>query len=377
MKILHIISGLNSGGAEGVLCRLVINDKRNTHYVVSLTNKGFYGKDLEKNKIFLKSLMIKKNIFIFIKFIQLVFLIRHIKPDVVQCWMYHAELFGGLAAKLSGIKKIFWNIRNSDLNPLWSKKSTIYLAKLCSFFSNSVPTKIISCSRKSTITHVHMGYKKNKILLIPNGFDDKKFTFKAQNYLNWREKLKISRKIVVFGFVGRWNSQKDFETLFKAFSNFLSENNNKKIFKLLLIGSQLNSSNKKFLRQIKKYNLNKHIIYLDETNRINEVINIIDIGIFSSKGNEGFPNVIAEKMLTRIPCIVSDVGDASIIVGNTGWVFKRRDWLDLSRKIKFVYNNIYVHKFKWNRKKNESRNRIKNHFSLNKMISDYHKIWVK
>ena len=43
-----------------------------------------------------------------------------------------------------------------------------------------------------------------------------------------------------------------------------------------------------------------------------------DIGIFSSKGNEGFPNVIAEKMLTKIPCIVSDVGDAARIIGKNG-----------------------------------------------------------
>ncbi|OUW95811.1 MAG: hypothetical protein CBD97_02450 [Pelagibacteraceae bacterium TMED237] len=377
MKILHIISGLNSGGAEGVLCRLVLNDKKNTHYVVSLTNKGFYGRDLAKNNIFLKSLQIKKNFFILVKFIELIFLIRNIKPDVVQCWMYHAELFGGLAAKFSGIRKIFWNIRNSDLNPIWSKKSTIYLAKLCSHLSNYVPKKIISCSKKSTKTHVDMGYKRNKILFIPNGFDDKKFKFKLQNYLNWREKLKISKKIVVFGFVGRWNSQKDFETLFKAFSNFLAKNNKKNNFKLLLIGSQLNSSNIQFLRLIKKYNLKKNIIYLDETNKINEVINIIDIGIFSSKGNEGFPNVIAEKMLSKIPCIVSDVGDASIIVGNTGWVFKKGDWSDLSDKIRFVYDKIYVHKLKWNIKRNASRNRIKNNFSLNKMVKEYHKIWTK
>ena len=52
MKILHIISGLKSGGAEGVMYRLIDNDTINDHYVISLTDEGFYGQKLKKKKIF-------------------------------------------------------------------------------------------------------------------------------------------------------------------------------------------------------------------------------------------------------------------------------------------------------------------------------------
>ena len=44
-----------------------------------------------------------------------------------------------------------------------------------------------------------------------------------------------------------------------------------------------------------------------------------------------FPNVIAEKMLTSIPCIVADVGDSRRIVGKSGWVYKKGTGLILKK----------------------------------------------
>ena len=104
MKILHIISGLKSGGAEGVMYRLIDKDSINTHSVISLTDGGFYGQQLKK-KIFLKYLYFKKNIGSFITFFKLLFIIKKINPDIIQCWMYHGDFLGGLAARLLRKKK--------------------------------------------------------------------------------------------------------------------------------------------------------------------------------------------------------------------------------------------------------------------------------
>lgn len=375
MKILHIISGLRSGGAEGVLYRLVCNDFKNDHYVISLTDEGFYGNLLKKKNIHVSCLNIKKNLTLIFRFFKLILLIRKINPNVVQTWMYHADILGGLAARFLGKKKIYWNLRNSDLNVQWSNKSTIFLAKLSSYLSYIIPFQIISCSNKSTKTHIELGYSKKKILLINNGFDKKKFCYSKKNKKYWKHRLNINNKYTIFGFVGRWSDQKDFETLFKAFGYFLRTLKYPNLIKLLLIGKDINNNNKKLSKIINRYGLINNLILVDETKTVNEILSIIDIGIFASKGNEGFPNVIAEKMLTKIPCITANVGDSEKIIGKNGWIYKKRDWIDLNKKIKFVYKHIFFNPSVWTYKKNFSRSRIINNFSLGKMINSYNKLY--
>ena len=375
MKILHIISGLNSGGAEGVLYRLICKDNKNDHHVISLTDQGIYGDLLKKKNISIDCLNIKKNFYSVFFFIKLIFLIKKKNPNLIQCWMYHADLLGGIAGRIVGIKKIYWNLRNSDLNFQWSNKTTILISKIASYLSYILPYRIISCSNKSSTTHLELGYCKKKIFLITNGFDEKRFYFSKKLKQNWKYKLKIHDNNIVFGFVGRWSNQKDFETLFKAFSFFRENTKNSNNLKLLLVGKDINKDNYELSEKIRKYRLIRNIILVDETIHINQLLNVVDIGVFSSKGNEGFPNAIAEKMLTKIPCIVADVGDTKKIVGNIGWVYKKRDWIDLNKKLNFVYNNFFLNHKIWIVKKNFSRKRIIDNFSLDQMIERYNKIW--
>ena len=87
-------------------------------------------------------------------------------------------------------------MRNSDLNLKWSNKITIYLAKLNSLLSHFIPDKIISCSNKSTQTHLQLGYCKRKIVLIDNGFDTTKFNFKKKYRTFGDQILKFIEKIL-------------------------------------------------------------------------------------------------------------------------------------------------------------------------------------
>ena len=103
MKVLHIITGLEDGGAEAVLYGLCTEDTKNKHIVVSLKGEGKYGKLLNKKGIICYSLNKKiANIF------KLIWIIRREKPDVIQTWLYHGNLIGGSIAKMTGCKKIMW-----------------------------------------------------------------------------------------------------------------------------------------------------------------------------------------------------------------------------------------------------------------------------
>ena len=73
---------------------------------------------------------------------------------------------------------------------------------------------------------------------------------------------------------------------------------------------------------IKKFNLKDEVILLGPQKNIDKVMNLIDIHISASEYGEAFPNVVAEAMASGTPCVVTNVGDSSLIVGKTGWIVR-------------------------------------------------------
>src|SRR5690606_1321067 len=108
-------------------------------------------------------------------FFKLINLIKADRPDVVQTWMYHADLLGGIAARLAGVRRVFWGIRHSILEKGKSKRSTILIARLCGMLSRWIPEKIICCAHKALEVHADIGYDSSKLLVISNGYDLTRF----------------------------------------------------------------------------------------------------------------------------------------------------------------------------------------------------------
>ncbi len=106
MKIVHIITGLNNGGAEAVLYRLVTNDKKYKHIVVSLMDLGKYGPMLQDKNIEVICLNMPKGKITFYGLMTLYKTLKKIKPDIVQTWMYHADLLLQVLKKYFGIYDI-------------------------------------------------------------------------------------------------------------------------------------------------------------------------------------------------------------------------------------------------------------------------------
>ena len=104
MKIVHIITGLNDGGAEHTLFKICKYDNLNKHIVISLTGPGKYFSLLKKLKI--KVYCLKASFFSIHKFFFLIRLLHLLNPDIVQTWLVHADFVGGIAARLASIKKI-------------------------------------------------------------------------------------------------------------------------------------------------------------------------------------------------------------------------------------------------------------------------------
>ncbi|MGE8636156.1 MAG: glycosyltransferase, partial [Achromobacter piechaudii] len=114
LHVLHVITGLGQGGAESVLLRLATYPEPGvTHTVVSLTDEGIYGERLRAAGVTVHALGMKRGRVSLGGFLALRRLIANSRADVVQTWMYHADLIGGLAARMAGVRAIAWGIRNS------------------------------------------------------------------------------------------------------------------------------------------------------------------------------------------------------------------------------------------------------------------------
>lgn len=373
MRVIHIITGLNNGGAEGVLYRLCKHDTTNSHIVVSLMDEGKYGPMLQSAgvEIFCLNLLSGK---ISISALWRLFkFIRLYKPDVVQTWMYHADLIGGLVARLAGVKNVYWNIRHTELVPGQSKKTTILVAKACALLSRFVPKGIVCCAQKAIHVHAGLGYVISKMKFIGNGYDLSLYNPNDEIGLAFRKELNIPYDYILLGMVGRFDIQKDHFGLLQALAIVRKSVPQ---FYLALIGRDLNCDNQVLINEIKKHNLELNVILLDQRSDIPNVMNSFDIHILSSSFGEGFPNVIAEAMACGIPCVTTDVGDANLIVGKTGWVVPPKVPQILADVIIEAIEQKQNHPISWEKRKQSCRNRIFMNFSIEKMIKNYHKIWT-
>jgi glycosyltransferase involved in cell wall biosynthesis len=373
MKVLHIITGLNQGGAETVLYRLVTNSNEVNHVIISLTSEGIFGHKFTINNIPLYCLNMNQGIANSFKgLFKLFFILRKNKPDVVQTWMYHSDLIGGIIAKISGYKNIYWGVLNYNLNVVAIGKKTRIVAKCCALLSGLIPTKIISCSLASIHSHKKIGYKSNKFINIPLGFDLSYLHFDLKGRNNFRNELKIKENTFLFGCIARWDPQKDHNSLLKALKTVINDSNGRD-FLLLLIGPEMSYDNIELCKLINPVKNNVRL--LGKIDNINNAFSALDVHVLSSLG-ESFPNVVAESMACKTPCIVTDVGDASFIVGKTGWVVPPSDPKLLADAILNVLELSNNPKY-WENMRQDCRNRISENFSLPKMVAEYNNIWSK
>lgn len=298
-------------------------------------------------------------------------LLRMHKPDVVQTWMYHADLIGGVVTKLAGVNNIFWNVRHTNLEQGKSKRSTIWVSKVCAVISGWVPRKIIYCAHKAKAVHEAIGYKKGKAEIIANGFDVAQFCIDSFSRATFRSELGLNDDIGLIGMVGRYDLQKDHANLIKALCLVKKANYN---FKLVLIGRDLNTKNQTLLNHIRDNRLTNNVFLLDQRTDIPAVMNGLDLHVLSSIG-EAFPNVVAEAMACGTPCVVTDVGDAALIVGESGWIIPPKEPQSLANSIMQALQEKQINQQAWLLRKNACRNRIVDNFSMEKMIEGYRRVW--
>ena len=375
MKLLFIITGLSTGGAEMMLYKLLdrINREQFDPFVISLTYEGesqisqrISDSDIP---IYLLNINSKKEILQAIW--RLINLVRKIQPDIIQGWMYHANLAAQFASLLTfqSVPTV-WNIRHSVYSLKYEKSTTATIIKLLAKMS-SFPKNIIYVSHISAKQHEKLGYQDSKSVVIPNGFDTEVFTpsINARNGL--RRELGLTENAIVIGLIARYHPMKDHDNFLSAATLLLKKFPD---IHFVLVGTGVKKENSGIVSLLSDFKLtdDPHFHFLGERQDISKITAGFDIASLVSAWGEGFPNVVGEAMSCGVPCVVTDVGDSAWIVGETGKVVPPKD----PEKLAQVWQEmIELGQEKRNQLGTLARQRIIENFSLDAIVEQYEELY--
>jgi len=369
-KLTHLITGLNTGGAEMMLYRLLskLDHKKFNVSVISLTDVGPVGEKIKELDIPVIGLGMKRgtpNPFFLFK---LANILRKEKPDILQTWMYHADLMGLLAGRMAGIKNIVWGIHHSNLSPESNKKMTIKVAEICAGLSKYT-SKIICCSESSLKIHNGMGYYLEKMIVIPNGFNIQKFSPIPKAKEQLKSQLSISKNAFLVGLVARWDPLKDHHNFIKA-AKIVAEHLPNIHF--VLCGDNIDVNNDLLMDWIKNTKAEELFHLMGRREDIGLIMPAFDLLVLSSKG-EAFPNVLGEAMACEVPCVATNVGDSVYIVGDTGFVVPPENPQALADAIIRCFSLPIEEREQLGKR---ARKRVESNFKLELVVEKYEHVYL-
>ena len=370
IRILHLITGLNTGGAELALFRLLKNmdPQRFDTRVVCMIPVGPVGEQIRALGIPVISLGMMPGRPSLRGFFRLVRLLRQFRPTILQTWLYHADLMGLLAGTLAGIRTIIWNIRSAEMDFLQYRWLSGEVVKLCASLSK-MPTAVIVNSRAGQTIHTRLGYHPKEWIFLPNGIDTELFhpDVLARNCM--RKEWDVADNELLIGTVGRIDPQKDLSTFVKAAALVRMEHVK---LRFVCVGAGPEDYQQRMKNLTTQLNLSE-LLWAGSHTDMPAVYNALDVLVSSSIG-EGFPNVVAEAMACEKPCVVTTVGDSAILIAETGIGVSPGNPEALAESI---LRMLEISETERTRLGKKARQRIAENFSLQKMVNEYSALYER
>ena len=319
IHILHVITGLGIGGAEVMLTKLVagMDRTRFVSSVVSLTNPGQLGESIQASGVPVHSLNMQRGWPDPRGWLRLAWLLKTLKPALVQSWLYHADLLSLIAVWKAGPIPLVWNLRCSEMDFKYYPYQTRLVLGLLSFCSH-VPAAVVANSLAGQQYHQRLGYRPRRWEVIANGFDTDRFRPDRSIGPKLREELGLPQDTVLLALVARVDPMKDHAMFLAAVRQVATARANAHF---VLTGKGTET----LIPRVAELGLSGRVHFLGPYRDIDRLMPNIDIACLSSAFGEGFPNVLGEAMAAGIPCVATDVGDTRAIIAHTGIVVPPRD----------------------------------------------------
>lgn len=370
LRVLHVIGSLEAGGAEAILYRLATAPSDVEHHIVSLGPPAWYSGELARRGVRVDHLGATSVIGQLGAVPRILGILRDVRPDVVQSWMYVSNILAGVATKAARVPLV-WGIHCAyfaTLSPMMRA-----LVRLSGLTAGALPTRIVNCSLHSIAAHEPMGFDKAEVDLVPNGYDTAEFAPDDERRMAKRREFGVTDKCFLLGCVARWHVHKDHSNLVQALGRLESSTNSD--WRCILVGPGMDESNRDLLALLQRSGCAERFICVGPRSDIPDVLRALDLHVLPSM-EESFPNAVAEAMACGTPCIATDVGDTRLIVGETGWIVPPRNATALADAIAAARSER-VRDNSWQQRRRAARERIVRCYGLETMVQSYRSVWQR
>tara|TARA_R110002072_G_scaffold168861_5_gene322533 strand:- start:1960 stop:3066 length:1107 start_codon:yes stop_codon:yes gene_type:complete len=362
MRVLHIINNLEDpAGAEQMLARLVNRTPDHHHLVVSLLGAHSNVLELLKGDNFeVRTLGCGRSGSAALSALpRLHRVLRGRKFDVVQGWLYVANLVACLYARLTGSRVPLWLGVHHSLEAFEQESRATRFSIHALRFLLPVATGLIFCAERSRDQHLAFGWRHPRCEVVPNGF------------LFPPPPARPSSEHMALGAAGRFHPAKDYPTLFEAVGPLLNRRSN---LRLRLAGTELTADNPEVLALIREHRLPREqvdLLGLVSPEAMSEFYGSLDAFVLSSR-NEGLPSVLIEAMAASLPCVSTDVGDAALVLDRPERIVPPRNPEQLSNALEVLMS---LSSREREREGALNRERVLAHYSMAAASDRYVKLW--
>lgn len=367
--IAHVITGLNTGGAEMMLARLVARHQVSAFrpIVYCLTDEGPIADQIRALDIPVRNLGLRRGAPNPLVAASLARRLKRERVAVVQTWLYQADLVGGLAARLAGVP-VAWGIHNSRLDGDAVGRTLAVSIRACRVASRIVPDCIVCCAESARAVHIEMGYPASKMTVLPNGFELDRFQANPEARHRIRAELGIDPGAPVVLIAGRFVPLKN-HRLFVEAAGIVA--NRRPDAQFVMVGEGLDQSNRELSGWIDATGMPFRFHALGRRTDMPDLLSATDIVALTSR-TEAFPLVIGEAMATGIPCVSTDVGDARELIGDTGRVVPVSDAPAFAAALSDLMTLPREERCALGRR---ARIRMESQFDINNIAERYDHLW--
>ena len=373
MTVLHIITGLSTGGAERALYNVLSGGgaASNDAVVLSLQDEGVYGERFRALDVPVHALGICSGLASFKGLWTLRQTISYLRPDVIQGWMYHGNLAASLAARMTrgGTPAVAWNVRHSLYSLAGEKPLTRQVIR-ANRWASAGADAILYNSQVSREQHEAFGFAAERGQVVPNGFDTRQLFPDAQRGRMMRDALGIPQEARVIGHVARFHPMKDHASFMRAAVKIMHKYPD---VMCLLAGREVSLQNRA-LAGVVPQALEGRFRFVGERDDVPDLMRTFDVLCMSSAWGEAFPNVLGEAMALEVPCVATDVGDSRYIVGDTGVIVPPSDSHSLVEGILTMLDHTKEHRAALGRK---ARSRIEARYALPSIVGQYQTLYER